>query len=158
MLTVCLTPAVWLTLMRPSAPWFTLDSRITNFFSPVRWTVGIKTLTLRLLLPVTWSWRLHWRSAHPNSAATSTGRGPGNLWHVNLFSFAVYSRMLNVFHFGGFIRFKLLKWWAQSFLPGVPRVVAGFRDHGGTVVSVDTFPISKVSQLIKVNCCGLKKY
>ncbi|XP_037544904.1 decapping and exoribonuclease protein [Nematolebias whitei] len=48
-----------------------------------------------------------------------------------------------------FHRFKLLKWWAQSFLPGVPRVVAGFRDHGGTVVSVDTFPISKVSQLIK---------
>uniref|UniRef100_A0A1A8JGC7 Decapping nuclease n=1 Tax=Nothobranchius kuhntae TaxID=321403 RepID=A0A1A8JGC7_NOTKU len=48
-----------------------------------------------------------------------------------------------------FHRFKLLKWWAQSFLPGVPRVVAGFRDRDGTVVSVDTFPIAKVSQLIK---------
>ncbi|KAL6102895.1 dxo [Pungitius sinensis] len=48
-----------------------------------------------------------------------------------------------------FHRFKLLKWWAQSFLPGVPRVVAGFRDDQGVVVNVDTFPISKISQLIK---------
>ncbi|XP_045884839.1 decapping and exoribonuclease protein [Micropterus dolomieu] len=46
-------------------------------------------------------------------------------------------------------RFKLLKWWAQSFLPGVPRVVAGFRDHEGVVVAVETFPISKISHLIK---------
>ncbi|XP_029996010.1 decapping and exoribonuclease protein isoform X2 [Sphaeramia orbicularis] len=51
-------------------------------------------------------------------------------------------------------RFKLLKWWAQSFLPGVPRVVAGFRDHDGVVVAVETFHISKISQLIKneYNC------
>lgn len=48
------------------------------------------------------------------------------------------------------LRFKLLKWWAQSFLPGVPRVVAGFRDQEGVVVSVETFHISKISQLIKV--------
>ncbi|XP_034566990.1 decapping and exoribonuclease protein [Notolabrus celidotus] len=48
-----------------------------------------------------------------------------------------------------FHRFKLLKWWAQSFLPGVPRVVAGFRDHEGVVVGVETFPISKISHLIK---------
>ncbi|KAM6913986.1 decapping and exoribonuclease protein isoform 2-T3 [Lycodopsis pacificus] len=48
-----------------------------------------------------------------------------------------------------FHRFKLLKWWAQSFLPGVPRVVAGFKDEEGVVVTVDTFPISKISQLIK---------
>ncbi|XP_026206498.1 decapping and exoribonuclease protein [Anabas testudineus] len=53
-----------------------------------------------------------------------------------------------------FHRFKLLKWWAQSFLPGVPRVVAGFRDHEGVVVSVETFHISKISHLIKneYNC------
>ncbi|XP_028311494.1 decapping and exoribonuclease protein [Gouania willdenowi] len=53
-----------------------------------------------------------------------------------------------------FHRFKLLKWWAQSFLPGVPRVVAGFRDQDGVVVSVETFLISKISQLIKneYNC------
>lgn len=51
-------------------------------------------------------------------------------------------------------RFKLLKWWAQSFLPGVPQVVAGFRDHDGVVVKIETFHISKISQLIKgeYNC------
>ncbi|XP_053194007.1 decapping and exoribonuclease protein [Scomber japonicus] len=51
-------------------------------------------------------------------------------------------------------RFKLLKWWAQSFLPGVPRVVAGFRDHDGVVIDVETFHISKISHLIKneYNC------
>lgn len=46
-------------------------------------------------------------------------------------------------------RFKLLKWWAQSFLPGVPQVVAGFRDQDGVVVNIETFHISKISQLIK---------
>uniref|UniRef100_A0A3P9J385 Decapping nuclease n=1 Tax=Oryzias latipes TaxID=8090 RepID=A0A3P9J385_ORYLA len=53
-----------------------------------------------------------------------------------------------------FHRFKLLKWWAQSFLPGVPRIVAGFKDHDGVVVSTETFLVSKVSQLIKheYNC------
>lgn len=53
-----------------------------------------------------------------------------------------------------FHRFKLLKWWAQSFLPGVPRIVAGFRDHEGVVVSVETYHTSKISQLIKneYNC------
>lgn len=53
-----------------------------------------------------------------------------------------------------FHRFKLLKWWAQSFLPGVPRVVAGFRDHDGVVVKMETFYISKISHLIKneYNC------
>lgn len=51
-------------------------------------------------------------------------------------------------------RFKLLKWWAQSFLPGVPRVVVGFRDQEGVVDSVETFRISEISQLIKneYNC------
>ncbi|KAJ8383986.1 hypothetical protein AAFF_G00212300 [Aldrovandia affinis] len=53
-----------------------------------------------------------------------------------------------------FHRFKLLKWWAQSFLPGVPRIVAGFRDNDGMVVSVETYQTSKISQLIKneYNC------
>ncbi|XP_043216373.1 decapping and exoribonuclease protein-like isoform X1 [Amphibalanus amphitrite] len=30
-------------------------------------------------------------------------------------------------------RFKMLKWWAQSFLVGIERVVVGFRDDDGTV-------------------------
>ncbi|XP_069762085.1 decapping and exoribonuclease protein [Narcine bancroftii] len=38
-----------------------------------------------------------------------------------------------------FLRFKLVKWWAQSFLPGVPRIIAGFRNDNGRVVSLQTF-------------------
>ncbi|KAI1883894.1 hypothetical protein AGOR_G00220780 [Albula goreensis] len=53
-----------------------------------------------------------------------------------------------------FHRYKLLKWWAQSFLPGVPRIIAGFRDDDGVVVAVETYETSKISQLIKneYNC------
>ncbi|XP_076121443.1 decapping and exoribonuclease protein [Alosa pseudoharengus] len=53
-----------------------------------------------------------------------------------------------------FHRYKLLKWWAQSFLPGVPKIVAGFRDNDGQVVDVETFKTSQISQLIKTeyNC------
>ncbi|XP_056437818.1 decapping and exoribonuclease protein [Gadus chalcogrammus] len=53
-----------------------------------------------------------------------------------------------------FHRFKLLKWWAQSFLPGVPRIVAGFRDPDGLVVGTETIHISQISHLIKneYNC------
>ncbi|TRY56739.1 hypothetical protein DNTS_027365, partial [Danionella cerebrum] len=48
-----------------------------------------------------------------------------------------------------FLRYKLIKWWAQSFLPGVPLIVAGFRDKDGIVASVETFKTSKISQMIK---------
>ncbi|MBN3303959.1 DXO protein, partial [Amia calva] len=55
-------------------------------------------------------------------------------------------------------RYKLLKWWAQSFLPGVPRIVAGFRDSDGVVVAVETFHTSKISQLIKVSTTWPHRY
>lgn len=55
-------------------------------------------------------------------------------------------------------RFKLLKWWAQSFLPGVPLVVAGFRDHDGVVVSVEDYPVSKMSHLTKVRLFAVAKF
>uniref|UniRef100_A0AAV2KLK7 Decapping nuclease n=1 Tax=Knipowitschia caucasica TaxID=637954 RepID=A0AAV2KLK7_KNICA len=46
-------------------------------------------------------------------------------------------------------KFKLLKWWAQSFMPGVPQVVAGFRDRDGIVVKVETFQTAEMSQLVE---------
>ncbi|XP_029441741.1 decapping and exoribonuclease protein [Rhinatrema bivittatum] len=48
-----------------------------------------------------------------------------------------------------FNRYKLIKWWAQSFLPGVPRIVAGFRDEEGVVASLKTFETMKISHLIR---------
>ncbi|XP_054627072.1 decapping and exoribonuclease protein-like [Dunckerocampus dactyliophorus] len=55
---------------------------------------------------------------------------------------------------GKFNRFKLLQWWAQSFLVGVPRIVAGFRNDDGVVVSVKTFEVSNIPKLAEseVNC------
>ncbi|XP_027732309.1 decapping and exoribonuclease protein isoform X2 [Vombatus ursinus] len=50
-----------------------------------------------------------------------------------------------------FYRHKLLKWWAQSFLPGVPRVVAGFRDPEGSVRSLRTFPTMEMFELIRAD-------
>ena len=32
-----------------------------------------------------------------------------------------------------------MKWWAQSFLLGVPKIVCGFRDDNGTVTKLHTF-------------------
>ncbi|XP_013412715.1 decapping and exoribonuclease protein isoform X1 [Lingula anatina] len=36
-------------------------------------------------------------------------------------------------------RFKLIKWWAQSFLPAVPKVICGFRDDDGVVRRLKTY-------------------
>lgn len=39
-------------------------------------------------------------------------------------------------------KFKFQKWWSQSFLVGIPRVVCGFRDDSGVVRSLQTFAVS----------------
>lgn len=48
-----------------------------------------------------------------------------------------------------FYRHKIIKWWAQSFLPGVSRIVAGYRGPDGTVVGMETFETMKIFQLIR---------
>nr|6WUF_A Chain A, Decapping and exoribonuclease protein [Mus musculus]6WUK_A Chain A, Decapping and exoribonuclease protein [Mus musculus] len=48
-----------------------------------------------------------------------------------------------------FYRHKLLKWWAQSFLPGVPHVVAGFRNPEGFVCSLKTFPTMEMFENVR---------
>lgn len=47
-------------------------------------------------------------------------------------------------------RHKLLKWWAQSFLLGVPNVVAGFRNPEGFVCSLKTFPTMQMFEHVRV--------
>uniref|UniRef100_A0A3Q2YND5 Decapping nuclease n=1 Tax=Hippocampus comes TaxID=109280 RepID=A0A3Q2YND5_HIPCM len=47
------------------------------------------------------------------------------------------------------LMFKLLKWWAQSFLLGVPRIVAGFKNDDGLVVSVRTYRTAEIPQLVQ---------
>ncbi|KAM9783606.1 decapping and exoribonuclease protein-like [Syngnathus typhle] len=48
-----------------------------------------------------------------------------------------------------FHRFKLLKWWAQSILLGVPRIVAGFKNDDGVIVSVRTYHTAEIPNLVK---------
>uniref|UniRef100_A0A8C4NET0 Decapping nuclease n=1 Tax=Eptatretus burgeri TaxID=7764 RepID=A0A8C4NET0_EPTBU len=44
-------------------------------------------------------------------------------------------------------RFKLMKWWAQSFLIGVPRIVVGFRDDSGHVQHLQTYETLKIPKM-----------
>ncbi|KAF9429777.1 hypothetical protein BGZ94_009545 [Podila epigama] len=48
-----------------------------------------------------------------------------------------------------FERHKLLKFWAQSFLPGVPTIIVGFRDDDGKVVQVQTFKTMEIPRLVR---------
>lgn len=38
-----------------------------------------------------------------------------------------------------FERYKLLKWWAQSYLAGIPKIICGFRNDDGFVKQLKTF-------------------
>ncbi|KAG8448621.1 hypothetical protein GDO86_015633 [Hymenochirus boettgeri] len=53
-----------------------------------------------------------------------------------------------------FNRYKLLKWWSQSFLLGIPVIVAGFRSPEAKVVSIERFRTSDIPHLIR-GCLSL---
>lgn len=44
-------------------------------------------------------------------------------------------------------KFKLVKWWAQSYLIGIPRVICGFRDDSGLVRKLEDYPLSRMTRL-----------
>ncbi|KAG8187164.1 hypothetical protein JTE90_020039 [Oedothorax gibbosus] len=46
-----------------------------------------------------------------------------------------------------FCRFKLLKWWLQSFLVGIPKIICGFRDDNGIVRNLDVFPTAEIPKI-----------
>uniref|UniRef100_T1JH46 Decapping nuclease n=1 Tax=Strigamia maritima TaxID=126957 RepID=T1JH46_STRMM len=48
-----------------------------------------------------------------------------------------------------FQRYKLLKWWSQSFLIGIREIVCGFRDDEGIVHNVETFPLKEIPKSAK---------
>uniref|UniRef100_A0A8C5MWR7 Decapping nuclease n=1 Tax=Leptobrachium leishanense TaxID=445787 RepID=A0A8C5MWR7_9ANUR len=48
-----------------------------------------------------------------------------------------------------FNRYKLLKWWCQSFLIGIPLIVAGFRDSEGKVAVLQNYRTSDIPHLIR---------
>lgn len=56
-----------------------------------------------------------------------------------------------------FRKFKLIKWWAQSFLVGIEEVLCGWRDDHGIVHDVESFKVSKLAGLgieWKANVCA----
>lgn len=48
-------------------------------------------------------------------------------------------------------RFKLIKWWAQSFLVGIPTIICGYRDDGGVVHSLEKMETLKIPQRAKAS-------
>lgn len=48
-------------------------------------------------------------------------------------------------------RFKLIKWWAQSFLVGIPTIICGYRDDSGVVHSLEKMETLKIPQRAKVS-------
>ncbi|KAJ2036323.1 decapping endonuclease targeting mRNA [Coemansia sp. S16] len=50
-----------------------------------------------------------------------------------------------------FERHKLLKFWAQSFIAGIPMVTVGFRDNDGILRSVEDFRTQDIPRLVKHN-------
>jgi RAT1-interacting protein len=44
---------------------------------------------------------------------------------------------------------KLMKFWIQSFLLGVPKIVVGMRDHGGVVGRVEEIETQGIPGTIK---------
>ena len=47
------------------------------------------------------------------------------------------------------MRYKLIKWWAQSYLAGVPKVICGFRDHTGCVRKLQTYNTLEIPRIVR---------
>lgn len=47
-------------------------------------------------------------------------------------------------------RFKLLRWWCQSYLLGVPEVIAGCRDDNGLVKYLKSYKTLEIPRMVKV--------
>ncbi|KAI1309331.1 Dom-3 Z [Mortierella claussenii] len=60
---------------------------------------------------------------------------------------SVSDHIIIIYIFGK--RHKLLKFWAQSFLPGIPTIIVGFRDDDGNVLTVETFKTMEIPRLVR---------
>ncbi|KAK0739844.1 RAI1 like PD-XK nuclease-domain-containing protein [Apiosordaria backusii] len=44
---------------------------------------------------------------------------------------------------------KLMKFWAQSFLLGVPRIIVGFRDKDGMLLNIEEYSTQKIDEQVR---------
>ncbi|XP_059139307.1 decapping and exoribonuclease protein-like [Physella acuta] len=59
------------------------------------------------------------------------------------------SRLIeNKRQFENFCKYKLIKWWAQSFVIGIPRIVCGFRDDAGIVRKMKDYSLSEIPRIV----------
>ncbi|KAI8992593.1 RAI1 like PD-XK nuclease-domain-containing protein [Pilobolus umbonatus] len=52
-------------------------------------------------------------------------------------------------HQYSFDRYKLLKFWAQSFLVGVPRIMCGFRDDNGQIKHIQKYKTLEIPRMVR---------
>lgn len=82
--------------------------------------------------------------AEVDCCAKKDGEAPGNYIELKT---SVQPHHHNQ-HFT-FKRYKLIKWWAQSYLAGVPKIICGFRDHHGTVKQLQTYNTLAIPRLVR---------
>ena len=46
-----------------------------------------------------------------------------------------------------FARYKIIKWWCQCFLVGIPVVICGFRDDDGIVTRIMDYPVARLPKM-----------
>ncbi|KAF9928780.1 Dom-3 Z [Linnemannia zychae] len=76
-------------------------------------------------------------------------RGPSHNSLSNYIELKTSRMISNARERSNFERHKLLKIWAQSFLPGIPTIIIGFRDDDGNVVTVETFRTMEIPRLVR---------
>lgn len=47
--------------------------------------------------------------------------------------------------------FYLLRWWAQSFLGGIPRIICGFAEEDGIVRVIEEFQVKDIPYSFRVS-------
>ena len=57
-----------------------------------------------------------------------------------------------------FERHKLVKFWLQSFLAGVPSIIVGFRDEKGVVCELKTYETKTIHRIVRGKAPGGKDY
>ncbi|KAF7723120.1 decapping endonuclease targeting mRNA [Apophysomyces ossiformis] len=62
---------------------------------------------------------------------------------------ATTKAIVNDRHQHNFERHKLLKYWAQSYLAGIPRVVCGFRDEDGQLERIKDYKTSEIPNSVR---------
>lgn len=50
-----------------------------------------------------------------------------------------------------------MKWWAQSYLVGIPRIICGFRDDEGVVKNLQTFKTVEIPKETQVTSNRARK-